>query len=427
MNELILKYAWQYNCFNAINLRTTQGWPLVIHRPGRENTDAGPDFSLAEITIDGTRWIGNVEIHVNSSDWEIHKHQLDKAYNNVILHVVFNHDKEIKVQGANLPTLELKELLEPNFISRYLSILKYSGTSIPCNTFLPNIDQFHVNSWLQRLLVERVIDKTAQILHLFQKNNGDIIETLYQWLAIGFGLKVNKDAFLILTRYLPYTLIRKNSHSDKSITALLFGVSGLLPDNHSNRYVTELIEEFAFLQTKYTLSGMNKEAWKFLRMRPYNFPTVKLAQFGALLCAYGNLLDVVSHSPQEINQRIKRGVNPFWNTHYSFRNETHFREKGIGEVAQKHLWLNTIQPFQLFLIRLKGNEVTDDIEDIFSHLPPENNKVTRKMVKAGFLNENSAHSQALIQLHNLYCDEKKCLKCTIGHQVFKMNNQSRAV
>lgn len=418
MNEVLLNYVWKFRCLKAGALYTTSGDPLTILKPGKENKDAGPDFFMSEIIIGGTRWVGNVEVHVKSSDWELHRHQNDRSYNNVILHVVYIHDRDILVEGRRLPTLELKHHIDQGFIERFDSISK-NHNSIPCENLLPNVEDFHINSWLNRLLLERLTQRNRQLQLIHQNTSQDLLETFYRWLMIGFGQKVNKEAFLQLAIAVPLKLARKYLKDPGQLEALYFGMSALVPEDCFDEYADQLRENFAFLRHKHKLSPMNPATWKFLRMRPNGFPSIRLAQFVSLISRIDSLESLLMNEDSGLKEIWFDGVHPYWSNHYSFGNESTPHEVHPGKDFLNHIQLNVFVPFRVFRLKLVGEEAGELIESFFDKLPPEHNQITRKMAAAGFNNGCGVRSQALIQLHNLYCEEKKCLLCNIGYQVLK--------
>ncbi len=421
MNEALLKFAWKHRLYRPVNLLTTTETPISVLKPGRENTNAGPDFFMAELCLGETRWAGNVEIHTKSSDWYLHGHQHDAAYNNVILHVVFEHDNDVFVNGEALPTLELKHFLTNDFLANYTNLATGSYRFLPCEKSLSAIESIQVNTWLNRLLVERLLQRTEQIKLLFDNNQQDLQETAYQWLLMGFGRQVNKDAFLQLAIAVPQNLLRKYVHDEVQLQALLFGQSGLLPAETNDDYVASLIAACTYLKQKHRLQPMNAASWKFLRMRPVNFPTLRIAQLAAFLANQSAILDFykleLSASGRWSLGELR--LNPFWDNHYSFSASKVNRPKYLGEDFSQHLQINVLAPLRIFYQQLQGNDWIDEVENFFHSLPAEHNAITRKMESAGFKNTCSAHSQGLLQLHNLYCEEKKCLLCNVGYQILR--------
>ena len=417
MNEAILKFAWKHRFYQAAKLFTTDGRELLVLKPGRENFDAGPDFFLADLRIGNTRWVGNVEMHVRSSDWLRHGHTADPAYNNVTLHVVYHHDTDILVQGVPLPTLELQGKISDKLLQEYDKIVAQKFKTIPCEASLRSVDKVYVSTWVNRMLVERLSQKLIQIRQLFHKNHGGIQETFYQWLCLGFGRTVNKEAFLQLARIVPLQLVRKYQNDELKLCALLLGQSGLLPSESKEEYMVKLIHEYRFLAGKHQLEAMLASNWKFLRMRPSNFPSLRIAQLSSFLSCVnweGIYLNSLS-----MEYKFQVRLNEFWNTHFSFTRSTLNRQKALGVDFNHHLLINVLAPFRVFYLENSGEPWEDELEDFFQLLPPESNKVLNEMTAIGFENTCGAHSQGLLQLHNVYCEQKKCLLCSIGYQILR--------
>ena len=415
MNESILKFAWKHRFYNQTQLTTTDNRELVVLKPGKENFDAGPDFFLADVRIDGTRWVGNVEIHIKSSDWLRHGHDTNTAYNNVTLHVVYEHDRDIQVNGVNLPTLELKNIITPEFLATYDQIVAGKFKTIPCESVLSSVEPIYINSWVSRLLIERLSDRLNQLSLLFKHNRNDLNETFYQWLSMGFGAKVNKEAFLQLAQLVPYSLLRKYLSDKRLADALLFGQSGMLPAQSDSRYVSHLIREYAHLKAKHRLRSMGLDAWKFMRMRPANFPTIRLAQLSGLL--FSSPLEHWYTQKLDDAHTFSINIDPFWERHYSFYESTVEQQKRIGEDFSHHLLINVIASFRAFYLQQHGEDWVTEVENFFNSMPPERNKVLRSLEGIGLENRCGAQSQGLLQLYNVYCEQKKCLLCSIGYQI----------
>jgi hypothetical protein len=422
MNESVLKYAWKFRCFNTLNLVTTDGEAIEIIRPGIENSDAGPDFFLAKVRIDGTEWIGNVEIHVNSADWPRHGHDTDMAYDNVILHVVFHHNRDIFIRNRRVPTLEVKNFLSESLLANFHSI-QQPFKLIPCEGLQARVEEFHKTSFLSTLLIERLADKCLVIEELFMGNRDDLTETFYQYLLMGFGQKVNKSAFELLSRKLPFRILRKYVHNELSTEALLFGVAGFLKDEiPGNDYHRSLRSEYLFLRQKHMLEEMEMSNWKFLRMRPGSFPTIRISQLAGLLLKNFQLTVLFSemHPLRLYDDIFHVKASGYWDTHFTFKKPSPENEKYIGKDFLNHVLINVIFPFTFFTGQKIGRNYAEQIEHHYKALTREENIITRKMMAAGFRNENSAHSQALIQLNAHYCEPKKCLNCNIGYEALKL-------
>ncbi|MDP2386133.1 MAG: DUF2851 family protein [Bacteroidota bacterium] len=425
MNEDFLHYVWKFGLFDKTGLKTTSGEPLSITKPGEHNYDSGPDFFNSKIQLNDTLWFGNVEIHINSSDWNKHLHQNDKAYNNVVLHVVLNHDKEIKNEiGEILPVLELKFRILPN-VQRNYELLESSKKAIACTNMLDGVKEHTSSAWLQRMAIERLEEKMEAIKSIFINNNKDWQETFYQLLARNFGFQINGDAFYLLAKHLPLQIIYKHRSSLFQLESLLFGQSGLLEDQLEEPYAQKLQNEYEFLRKKYSLIPLKKENWKYLRMRPVNFPTIRIAQFAALLHTSSHLFSkiVESNSITETKRLFTAEPSEFWNTHYSFTSLSKSSTKAIGDSTASNILINTVAPLLFFY----GKEKEDDrytertVELLFS-IEPEDNKITREYSDSGLMPKNAGESQGMINLHKNYCKKFACLNCTIGNSILRQES-----
>ncbi|HEY1038051.1 MAG TPA: DUF2851 family protein [Bacteroidia bacterium] len=420
MNEDFLHYVWKYGLFDQNNLKSACGKEIRILKCGDHNFDSGPDFFNAQVWIDGTLLAGNVEIHTNTSDWNKHLHQSDKTYNNVILHVVLNDDKEIKNERSELmPTLELKFRIFPN-VQRNYELLNTSKKSIACSGMLSDVPEHTTAIWLQRMAIERLEEKTAFVEQLYLQNKKDWLETFYQLLARNFGFKTNGDAFYLLAKQLPLQIIGKHRNDLFQLESLLFGQAGLLDDQLEEPYAQKLQNEYTFLRKKYSLVPLQKENWKYLRMRPVNFPTIRIAQFAALLHTSSYLFSRIleNSSVAEIRQLFSAKASSFWDTHYSFTSPSKKMAKEIGETATANILINTVAPLLFTYGRIKQDEkYTEKAIDLLNDLEPENNKITREYSQAGLIPKNAAESQGMLNLNKNYSLKSGCLKCSIGNSL----------
>jgi hypothetical protein len=422
MNEEFLQFIWKNSLFQTTKLKTVQGQRVTVVNPGKLNSDAGPDFFNASIKIEDTLWAGNVEVHLRSSDWLLHGHQSDPAYNNVILHVVLENDKEVFMQnGLPLPSLILpvKKEIDEN----YQELI--SEKSWPaCHRNVGNVDEIFRFVAFDSLLIERLQNKTDSILRLLNENKNDWSEIFYQLLARNFGFKTNALPFEMLSRRTPLAVLAKHKTNLFQLEAILFGQSGMLNEQLlGDEYFLQLREEYSYLAKKYGLKGMESYLWKFMRLRPANFPTLRIAQFASLLHKSESLLSKLTEE-NEINKifdffNVKASV--YWDTHYRFNQPTPLREKWLGESSRNTIIINTVVPF-LFVYGERNNkkELKQRALDILESLPPESNSIISRWDNFGVQARNSFDTQALIQLKNEYCDFKKCLHCLL---VTKVINQ----
>ncbi len=424
-SEDLLQFIWKHRLFKQQNLQTSSGKILRINTTGKHNTHSGPDFEAANLNIDNINWYGNVEIHISSSDWEIHHHQHDKSYNNVILHVVYEHDRNIHREDGTIPeTLVLKPLIEVNVLSKYREIMG-SMHWIPCERLIAKVNPFYINHWLSGVVIERLIQKSEFVLDLLEQYQGNWEEVCYIIVARSFGFKTNSDAFEMLARSLPQGLIAKNKQNKVTIEALLFGQSGLLDDVEADQeYPTLLRKEYEYLKNAYLLKRMDKHSWRFFRMRPAGFPSMRIAQFAALCYKSSHLFAKIIET-EDITLHFhllnELPVNDYWKTHYHFHSKTEKPHGNqLGKQAINSILLNTIAIILFTYGQFIGNE-TYIIRAIklLENLPPEQNSVLKQFSALGVKCENAAHSQALIHLKTIYCDRKRCLDCEIGLQIIK--------
>jgi hypothetical protein len=415
--EEFLQYVWENRLFFAENLKTTNGEQLEILNVGRRNTDSGPDFFNAKIKIDDTIWVGNIEIHKNASDWTKHNHQTDKAYNNVILHVVENSDQPIARNDAEeIATLILQY---PGQLKINYQNLLDAKTWIACQNQFHKIDPIILQLGFNRLMIERLEDKTDEILTRLQQNSNDWNTTFYHVLARMFGFKVNAVPFELLAKSLPLEVLAKHKSSLFQIEALLFGNSGLLNDQLlGDDYYINLRNEYSFLHKKYNLKGIDGHLWKFMRLRPGNFPTLRISQFAALIHRshglFSKIIEIENLS--ELKGLFKVQASGYWTTHYSFnKTSTRNSAKELGEISVDMIIINVVIPF-LFVYGEKQNKeyLKNRALEFLEQLPSEINSIVENWAKLGVHSRSAFESQALLQLKNKYCERKKCLNCQIG-------------
>jgi hypothetical protein len=415
--EDFLQYIWENRLFFARHLISTANEHIEIIKPGKRNFDSGPDFFNAKIKLDNTIWAGNVEIHKKASDWNKHQHQNDKSYDNVILHVVETADVQIYRENQNaIPTLVLQ--YPEHLLCNYQNLLN-SKTWIACQSQFRKIDPIILQLGYNRLMIERLEQKTESITESLNRINNNWNETFYQMLARMFGFKVNAVPFELLAKSLPINILAKHKNSLFQLEALLFGNSGLL--NHQllgDDYYLKLREEYAFLYKKYNLRAIETHLWKFMRLRPMNFPTVRISQFASLLYKNENLFSKILEIADIVSLKklFRINASSYWDTHYNFNkqsNETGPKE--LGESSANLLIINVIIPF-LFVFGEKQNkpQLKNRALDFLEELPAESNSTIKKWKKLGVKPQSAFESQALLQLKNSYCEEKKCLNCRIG-------------
>ncbi|MBC8342766.1 MAG: DUF2851 family protein [Bacteroidetes bacterium] len=421
MKEELLHFIWKYQLFKSTDLKTNEGESIQIIHQGLLNQDAGPDFSQAKVKIGETVWAGNIELHVNSSDWFKHKHHADPAYQNVILHVVYEIDSD-RIHDLHCPTLSLSEFMNMNLIN-YHQYLMQNRQWIPCLSQLHQVDPLSKLTWQNRLLVIRFERKYAQIQLSLAANESDWQQSFYEHLAKSFGYKVNADAFENLATRTPFKLFSWHKNNLLQIEALLFGQSGLLPTIAKDSYTQTLVKEYEFLKSKYGLTPLSKTTWKFARMRPSNFPTIRISQLAYLLSKSSSLFSKITEITQlsELYHLFQTEASYYWAEHYQFDQVSNQkRRKKLGVSSIHILLINSVIPFLFAFGKEKQLEhLVERSIDFIETLKAENNAITNRMHEIGFENKNAAHSQALIELYTHYCKNKKCLECNMGTSLLR--------
>ncbi len=424
MNEKFLSYLWKFRLFQG-NMTLTNGDSVAILKPGSQNTDSGPDFFNALIKIDDTTWAGNVEIHVKSSDWYLHKHQSDPAYDNIILHVVYENDRNVLRQNSKkIPTLELKNSYDTNIYNKYKSYIA-SERWIACENDIDKIDYFTLLSWLHRLAVERLEKKSDDITRNLKSVRNNFQEVFYQKLSRYFGFKANNDAFELLAKTMPLKILATHSQNLHQIEALLYGQAGLLLEKYKDEYPKALLNEYRFLSEKYSLQPLEKKIWRFMRMRPANFPTIRISQFAHLIFRSSSLLHRII---SEENLKILTGLfkvkaSDYWNNHYQFDVKTENKHsKSLGKNSIELLLINTVIPFVFIYGKYHNRtDLTEKAIDWLEQIKGESNNIINHFNQLGIGCENAMQSQAMVHLKENYCNKKRCLECAIGHQLLKTN------
>jgi len=422
MNESFLHYIWQFQYFEKKDLVTSNGESISILKTGTLNTDAGPDFFNAKIIIDGIEWAGNVEVHIKSSDWFAHHHEKDAAYNNVILHLVWENDKPIYRNNELLPTLELKNKVDTSLLNGYKKLIN-NVSPIACEKTFSSVDELVKLSMLDKALMQRLETKANQVADLLQQNNNDWDETAYQLLAKNFGFKVNAEPFFQLSKSLPYKIIQKQN-SLLQVEALLLGQAGMLEAKNKEEYISLLFREYHLLSQKYSLSELklNHSQWKFLRLRPANFPTVRLAQFASILFSVKNLFSklILIESYSSLEKTFSVHQSDYWKTHYRFGKKAKGNVPEFGESSIQNVVINTVAPLLVAYGKYKDEQahIARAIE-LLQQIPSEENKITREWNMLGMKVKNAFDSQAQIELYNNFCQKRQCLNCNIGVSILK--------
>lgn len=421
MTENLLQFIWQFQYLNIHSLNTTDGNQLQIIRPGTLNKHQGPDFTNAQINLNGTTWAGNIEIHILSSQWKKHKHDIDKQYDNVILHVVWSFDEEVmNTRGQNIPTLELKNRVSKILLERYESLMQ-AKNFVPCAENLPVLNYLQWTGWKQRLAIERLERKSAEINGQSGSNQFHWEEIFWWLLAKNFGIKVNANAFELLAKSIPLSVLAKKKNQSIVIEALLLGQAGLLQHEFEDEYPKMLQKEYAFISKKYALKPIHLSP-VFLRMRPANFPTIRLAQLAKLICNSTHLFSKILEieSIKDIRELMDITANDYWHYHYTFDNLTPFKPKKLGTQMIDNIIINTIIPV-LFAYGIYKNENASKEKALhwLSHIPSEKNNIINSWKAHGVASSNALESQALVELKNNYCNSRRCLDCTVGFHILR--------
>lgn len=411
MKEDFIYYLWE-NRLLHLDLTTTEGDEIVILSVGIRNLDSGADYNNARIKIGGTLWAGQVEIHVRSSDWYRHNHQDDNNYNNVILHVVYECDNK----SPPIPTLEVKGKFDIGLLQNYETFLN-SRKWIPCEDFIGGVHCFAINSWLDRMLVEH-LEKECKDLDFRLKNNHDDWEqTFYQRFMRYFGLKVNNDAFEYLSRVLPLNLLLKHLDNDIYVEAMMFGCAGFLDDDFEEPYPNLLKREFRMLKSKFGLRTVPISNWKFLRLRPPNFPTIRIAQISKIIIKNGAMFSKIrdSNSIEEIIELFDVELDGYWNNHFQFdKISGSVKKKNLGKTAVELSMINSVVPMLFYYGKYHLSE--RHVEKAMSYLEQleaEDNLIIRNFQKCGLMFQNAFQTQAALYMYKYYCRRRRCLECRI--------------
>lgn len=426
MREDLLHYIWNYKKYPLQNIKTSQGDNLTVLNSGLHNHLEGPDFFNAQIRIGDQLWAGNVEIHINASEWYAHHHEKDKNYDNVILHVVWNDDVSVyRKDGSVIPTLELKNLIDPQLLNKYQNLMKGNAKKfINCGNAIREVSVFEFNNWLDRLYLERLEAKSKVIMKLLSDFNNDWEKVLFTMLLKNFGSKINGEAFFHIGSQINFSHIRHLIGKPKDLESLLFGMAGILemelfPDGYS----LELQQIYVHLSSKYNLSDLTKPKVSFFKLRPPNFPTIRLSQFAMLYGQSNNLFrDLVSFSREKIYHRFNISASSYWDTHYNFGKPSKKSPKRISKAFIDLLIINTIIPIKFSYLRSKGNYDTDSLISLIQNLKKENNSIIENFELLGVPVGSALESQSLLQLYNNYCTKNKCLQCAVGAKLLNLKS-----
>lgn len=421
MKEDFLHYIWLYKKLDSSNLKTTQGEVLHILNFGQYIQQSGPDFFNAQIVLNEQKWAGNIEIHLKSSDWYLHHHEKDDNYNNVILHVVWEHDAPIfRKDNTEIPVLELKNYVSKEELHKYQSLISPKSW-IFCENQIAEVDELIVLNWQERLFFERLERKSQPINQLLLETGNDWESVLFCMLAKNFGLNTNGDSFLRVAKSITFSIIRKEALEVMYLEALLFGQANLIPVEIEDTYPKELKSWYDYIALKYKLQQPFIEPIQFFKHRPDNFPTIRLSQLAMVYYSNKNLFSKIIEvrSLKELYSIFAISVSDYWKIHYNFDKSSPKKEKFLSKSFINLLLINTIVPIQFAYARSQGKDISEQLIKLLSEISSEKNTIIDKFNSFGIKSKNAFQSQTLLQLKNEYCNNKKCLECAIGIQLLK--------
>lgn len=421
MHEEFLHYLWVNKKLPFTQLKTHLNEDLEINHFGQYLQNAGPDIFNAQISINQQRWAGNIEIHIKSSDWYVHHHEKDPNYDNVILHVVWENDTPVfRKDNSEIPTLELKNYIALSEINKYQSLIT-TKSWINCENQIAQTDKFLWNNWLESLFLNR-LERKSEII------DARLIETNYNWEAIffemlakNFGLNTNGDCFQLLAQSIPYSIIRKESFNIENFEALLFGKINLLEGNIEDEYFHKLQNNWNFLKTKYQLEEELGLYPQFFKLRPDNFPTIRLSQLACLICCNQNLFSqiILANSYIELQHLLKSETSDYWKCHYNFSKTSKSKNKVLTTSFVDLLIINTIIPIKFCYEKNLGKLNFEELISLLESIPSEKNSIIEKFSEFHVKSSNAFQSQCLLELKNEYCNKNKCLKCAVALQLLK--------
>lgn len=421
MKEDFIHYVWQYKKYDFSNLKTTNGEDLTIVNSGNYLQKEGPDFFNAQVVLDNQKWAGNIEIHIKSSDWYLHQHEKDANYNNVILHVVWEHDAPIfRKDNSEIPVLEIRNYISKEELHNYQE-LSTKKSWLFCENQIQEVESFVFLNWQERLFLERLERKAAPIQELLKETDSDWEAVLFCMLAKNFGLNTNGETFLKIAKSITFSLIRKEALEVMYLEALLFGQADMIPIGVEDTYPMELKSWYDYIALKYKLMKPILEPVQFFQHRPDNFPTIRLAQLAMLYHLQRNLFSkiIAAKNPQEMYTIFEIAVSDYWKTHYNFDKISPKKDKFLSKAFIDLVIINTIIPIQFAYAQSQGKENIEGIIDLLSNIPAEKNNIIEKFSTFGIKSKNAFESQSLLQLKNEYCNAQKCLQCAVGLELLK--------
>lgn len=422
MREDLLHFIWKYRKLQSGELSTSTGEIIRVIDPGTHNMLAGPDFFNAKVVIDGQLWAGTVEIHVRSSDWYAHHHEKDPGYNNVVLHVVWEDDIAVfRKDNSRIPTLVLEQYIPFQLLDAYRKLFGESeGKFINCGKEIGTIESMVWGNWLDRLFFERLERKWTLISKLLDESQNDWEKVFFMILAKNFGLNINGEAFFEIARQLDFQLVRKIQNSTLQLESVLFGMAGLLSQEiHDDDYYNRLKKEFDYLKTKFQIVDNSNQKPQFFKLRPPNFPTIRLSQLASLYFRERHLFGkiITAQSLEDIYKVLNVSASPYWDSHFTFGQVSGSSRKKLTTKFMDLLVINTVLPIKIGYSKYNGNDVSEEITNIISVIKPEDNSIISRYKELGVHFPSAMESQAILQLYNEYCLKNKCLQCAVGHRL----------
>jgi hypothetical protein len=426
MKEEFLHYLWKYSLYDPEKLIDSEGKQIIVINPGEYNRDSGPDFFNARLIIDNTEWAGNVEIHIRSSDFDNHRHNIDPAFDNVILHVVAENDKKVyNTRGEEILTSSL--VYNPDLYEKYIELVN-NPFIIACQGEVNKLDTFYIRHWLGSMVIERLREKSEHIMKILSGTGNDWEETFYRLLSRYFGFRVNTEPFEMLASALPFRIIRKHSDDRFQIEALLYGTAGMLDEGLfkealNDRYYNDLIKEYKILSAKYSLKPVHGWIWKFSRLRPANFPTLRISQLAAMLSVAGGIFSrtLEAGTIHDLRDLFEVTASEYWDSHFVFGKVSRSYPKNTGSQAMDILLINAIIPAIFVFGKYRdSNEICEKAITFLENTGPEENIIISEWQSAGIDADSAFITQALIQLRNSYCKKRRCLDCGIGNKLLTL-------
>jgi len=422
MKENLLHFVWKLKLFSGAQLKSTNGEIIEIISAGTANLNTGPDFLNAKLVINSQLWAGNVEIHLNSSDWYAHNHEIDEHYDSVILHVVWQHSVDVfRKSNQPIATLELKNYISKELLDNYQQLFSKNKNWINCEKDIESVDSFILTNWLERLYVERLENKSEQIQNTVNKLNNNWEAALFVLLAKNFGLKINSEAFMNFANSFDFSIVRKVSGNLIQLEALFFGQAGMLSNDYESEYFENLKKEYHFLQVKFQLTPISNGQIHFFRLRPNNFPTIRLSQLAMVYHSHQNLFSKIIETEdiKEFYGLFDLATSNFWETHFTFETASKKSIKKITKPFIDLLLINTIIPLKFLYLKSLGKNDISSVLTIIANIKPEKNEIISKFNELNIKSKTAFETQALLQLKNEYCSKQLCLNCAVGKELIK--------